>query len=526
MARPRPRPLVRPMRPVRTLAAAGVVATLVLAVSGRAGSSPNGGWAALAAAVATVLLGGALLAAADRLEVGVTLLGRRWCLHGIDAALPLMLVLAPSPWLVAAALVAAMAAPAHGRRRTWRGSEFGVLSAVTAVALAVCSALLAAPLVGGIAAAVLGGTAAALTREAMSAAAVAATARRPVLSLLRPRIAPAVLQSLAVGGFGVLVGWLARHEPTGLTGMVVPAVLVVATLEVQRQRDAEARLYASLAAEQERLGGRSADESAGVLLVTTARLLGGADVELLLVGPEGLVRYRGDESGVAGRATTPADALDDPRLLSLLSGDGVRSWHEGAGSRPVIGFAVGMRGSSAFSPVAVAVARRPVGAAAFGLQDVRVARALAAQAGPWLTPGHPAGFASPGDRQPAVAQDARRTRQFIVREAAMRLTAAAQAQELDPDRLAEELRLVQRAVAALVGERRRGRNVTRHVSARSDWSGSHQDGDGDGSREARRGTDWTTTGLLPEPAPGDAAPLASLVANAVEPAVVEPAVVA
>ncbi len=517
--------LPRSLKALRAAAASTTTAVVVLwAVLPGSERLAGSEWATFELGALVLLLAVSVLAAGERLELQLTWLGRAWSLRGADAALPLVLWAAPVPWATGAAVLAAALAGSRaaastsartamaggtskaGRRGRWwwNGVEFDVLSALTAAAAAGCVVLLSSPLTGRLVAAVLGGVAGAVVRQTASAAAVAATARRSLAGLLRPRLAPAVLQSLVAGPFGVLAAWLARYEPVGLVGLLLPAALVLAAREIERQRAAEARLYASLAAEQQRLRGRSSDEFAGVLLVIAARLLGGADVELLLAGPEGLVRYLGDESGVLSREVTSGEALDAPHLRGLLSGDGVATWLSGAGGEPAIGFAVGMRGSLS-APFAVVVARRPARAAAFGKQDARVARVLAVQAGSWLLAQdrENSDLESPAGENAAPTRgststgghDSRRTRQFIVREAAARLTAAAQARELDPERMAEELRLVQRAVAALVGERRRGREGARHVPRQA------QAGDEDGSQQARRGTDWTTTGVLPAAGP-------------------------
>ncbi len=474
---------------------------LVSAPAGDRGAALITPWTSLAVAVPAILVSGALLAVARHPVLDVRVAGRPLALRAIDGALPCVLVAVPAGWVLAAAVVASAPALLH-RRRAWRTAEFDTLGSVAAAAVAV-SVVLGTSLSacgGRVPAALLGGMAAALARELLNAQAVAAMAHRSVGGLLRPRVGPAVLQSLATGGFGVLLAWLARYAPAGLAGLAVPAVLVVALVELQRQRDTEARLYTSLASEQDNVRGRTADESARAMLVTTARLLGGADVEMLVAGPEGLVRYLGDESGVASRVDMPTEALSDPCVLELLGGDAVRSWHRDAGSRPALGFSVGTRGSASVGSLVVAVARRPLGGPAFGVHDVRLATALSAQAGSWLAAGRPAGPTRPssGSQEPASAgpNDARRTRQFIVREAAMRLTVAAQSPDPDPDRLGDELRLVQRAVAALVGERRRGRAAPRLVSGGREPGGGDAAAAGDGSEVGRRGTDWTTTGLL------------------------------
>ena len=504
--RPQRSPVRRPLRACRGAAAASTlvaVALLVVAPAGARHAALITPWTGLVVAVPVILLAGALLAAARHLVVEVRLAGHPLALRGIDAALPLVLVAAPAPWVLAAMLVATAPASLHGRR-AWRVADFDALGSVTAAAVALSTvlgtSLLAGVEHGRLPAAVLGGVAAALAGELLNAQAVAATAHRSVRGLLRPRVSPVALQSATMGGLGVLVAWLARYAPAGLTGLVVPAVLVVAVVQLQRDRDAEARLYASLSAEQDHMSGRTNDESARAMLVTTARLLGGADVELLVAGPEGLVRYLGDEAGVASRVAVPPEALSDPYVLDLLAGDGVRSWHDDAGSRPAIGFSVGTRGSASVGSLVIAVARRPLGGPAFGVHDVRLAKALSTQAGSWLAAGRSSAPATPavGSQEPAPAgqNDALRTRQFIVREAATRLTAAAGSPDPDPDRLADELRLVQRAVAALVGERRRGRAAPRHASGGREQGNGDADGAWDGTEVGRRGTDWTTTGLL------------------------------
>ena len=59
---------------------------------------------------------------------------------------------------------------------------------------------------------------------------------------------------------------------------------MASTYELQSRRSAEAKLFAALATEQQRAAGRSLEQSVTVLMTVAARVLGGADVELLLSG--------------------------------------------------------------------------------------------------------------------------------------------------------------------------------------------------------------------------------------------------
>ena len=174
----------------------------------------------------------------------------------------------------------------------------------------------------------------------MAAAGVALTARRPLLGLLLARL-PAALFMAARQRRRRAARRLAAAStrPLGLAGLAVPGLLVASTYELQSRRSAEARLFAALATEQQHPAGRSLEQSVAVLMTVAARMLGGADVELLLSGPEGLVRYTGDESGVSGRARTDPSAFDAPWVRQLLARGPVRIALDDG--RPSCAFSIG-----------------------------------------------------------------------------------------------------------------------------------------------------------------------------------------
>jgi hypothetical protein len=434
-----------------------------------------------------------LLAVASLLDVSLPVGGGHWQMRGSDATGAALLVLCPGPglWLGAALAAGALmlGAKLTGRRR-WRSLEYGVASALLQAGAA--STVTAALRYGGampVAAAVGGVLVAAFVRHAMAAAGVALTSRRPLFGLLRSRVAVALFMALGNGAVGLLVGWLFVHGPLGLAGLAVPGLLVVGTYELQARRSAEARLFAALATEQQQLAGRSLEQSVAVLMTVTARLLGGADIELLLSGPEGLVRYTGDESGVSGRMRSDPSAFDASWARQLLARGPVRvAIDEG---RPSCAFSIG----TGPTPRAVVVARRPLGVAGFQRRDVVVAHALARQAASWLTP--PPLLATPRD-----------PRLEVVREITRRILRSPEP-AADPEwssRLLDEVHALERAVAALLGSapdgtippQRDNRSDAREAAA-TGQSNPHAESDADLADEPPPGSEWTTTGLLPGP---------------------------
>lgn len=480
----------RTSRALRILTALAVVASAVLAWLPVSTGLPEANGQLLGCFPAYLPAIALLLAVAALLEVSLPIAGGRWQVRGSDAAGAALLVLCPGPglWIGAAAAAGLLmlGAKLSGRRR-WRSLDYAVASALlqAGAATALTSALRfagAAP----VAAAIGGVLAAAFTRHAMAAGGVAVTSRRPLLGLLLPRLPAALVIALGNGAVGLLVGWLMIHGPLGLAGLAVPGLLVAGTFELQARRSAEARLFAALATEQQHLAGRSLEQSVAVLMTVTARLLGGADIELLLSGPEGLVRYTGDESGVSGRMRTDPSAFDAPWVRQLLARGPVRiAFDQG---RPSCAFSIG----TGPTPRAVVVARRPPGVAGFHRRDVVIARALARQAAPWLTPAADVSL----QRDPRLE---------VVREIARRILRSPEPLA-DPEwssRLLDEVHSLERAVAALLGSAPDG-----SIPPQRDHRGEKREleettgqvrSTAEPARGAVQGPEWTTTGLLAEP---------------------------
>jgi hypothetical protein len=236
-------------------------------------------------------------------------------------------------------------------------------------------------------------------------------------------------------------------------------------------------------AELAREPGRTQDASAELLLTAAARLLGGADVELLVVTADGPVRYTGDESG--GRAARAPARLDEPWVQRALHA-GAQTGHEGG--RPYATAVLRPAGA----PVAVLRARRPAGAAAFDASELRLTDLLAAHAGAWLSPPLAPRTAEPDDGL-APARD-------TVRGHAERLADLVVSPDAD-DEVIAELHALSQSIAVLVGARAAGPGA--------------QDRPGAGGRPVAVGTavsplrglpaprpaveaaSWTTTGVLP-----------------------------
>jgi hypothetical protein len=477
----------RTPRALRVLTLAAAAGSALLAWGPGLLGLPAADGGVLGCRVAVIPALAAALALASLLNVSLPLGRAQWQVRGIDAAGAALLLLCAGPglWLatgMAAGLLMAGARATSGRR--WRSMEYATASALlqTSVAVTVACALRFGG-VGPIPSAIGGLLFGTITRHTMSAGGVALTARRPLLGLLLPRLPAELYTTGGNGAVGLLIGWLLVHAPFGVAGLVVPGLLVASTYELQARRSAEAKLFATLAVEQQRASGRSLEQSVTVLMTVAARILGGADVELLLSGPEGLVRYVGDESGVSGRSRVDPSAFDAPWVRQLLGRASVRiAADEG---RPACAFSIGTGGATR----AVVVARRPLGTSGFTRADAVFARALARQAYPWLTPA------------PEMAA-AGEPRLEVVREIARRILAAPEPTS-DPQwsrLLLDEVHGLERAVAALLGSAPGGmipsprdpgdpRDPT--APGASPETAAAQEPAGEPSRP-----DWTTTGRL------------------------------
>ncbi len=280
------------------------------------------------------------------------------------------------------------------------------------------------------------------------------------------------------GAVGLLIGWLLVHAPLGVVGLAVPGLLVASTYELQTRRSAEAKLFAALAIEQQRAAGRSLEQSVAVLMTVTARMLGGADVELMLSGPEGLVRYTGDESGVSGRARVTRRRSTRPGCASCSP----------AASVHIASMTGGRRARSRSVPGdAPCGRRRPPAARRLRLHASR--RRLRPCSGP---PGRTVADADAGDAdgpRPAAGSGARD------RPAHPALAGADVPTRNGRSRLLDEVHALERAVAALLGSAPGGaipsHASTARASCRHRWRPTPQPEDrGPAARK------WATTGRL------------------------------
>ncbi len=428
----------RPPRALRFLTWGAAAVSAVLCWGPFLAGLPAAGGELLGSAPGYLPLITLVLAICGLFDVSLPVARTQWQVRGLDAAGAALLLLCPGPglWLATAAAAGTlMLAAKLTSRRRWRSMDFVTSSSLlqASVALTATCALRYAG-ASAITAAAAGIVLAAFVRHAMAAAGVALTARRPLIGLLMPRLPAVLVMAFGNGAVGLLVGWLLGHAPLGVVGLAVPGLLVASTYELQTRRSAEAKLFAALASEQQRAAGRSLDQSVAVLMTVTARMLGGADVELILSGPEGLVRYTGDESTVSQRVRTGPAALDEPWVRQLLARGSVRIAVDDG--RPSCAFSIG----TGSTPRAVVVARRSFASAGFHHRDVVFARALARQAAPWLMPT----AEDSGPRDPRLE---------VVREIARRILRSPEpsASTEWSSRLLDEVHALERAVAALLG---------------------------------------------------------------------------
>ncbi len=438
----RPRPIPRPARRIRTLAGCAVVLALPGLVWVGLGS-PS--WWAVPALAAGIAVG-------ELAAVTFTVGRGRWQFSCTFGALGIALLLSPGAWVALGTLLGAGAAVVVRRLPRVR-AEFAVAELTASASAGVLVAHATGGSAGLLGASVLGIAAAWLVRHLLVAAAVAFTSRRSVLQIFAGGARVSFLHAAGNAATGMLAGWLAVYAPLGLLGLAVPALLLWSMFELQARQSAEADIFAELVRGQEQAGGRSVDESAQIVVTAVARVLGGADVELVVNGVDGPMRYAGDESGAPDRRRVSAEVFDEPWVMRLLGGSRVVTGAEQG--RPFCAALVGPWRQ----PLAVLVARRPRGAAPFARREATLASSLVRQVQPWLTlpdvtgvaagalP-RPRSAAGHGHADPALA---------LLREASRRLGRLADAtgQEMSPDEalpaLLDEVHAVERAVASLLG---------------------------------------------------------------------------
>lgn len=464
-----------PLRTIRAIAVLSGVAALVLLPLLGWGDVPW--WAAPVLAVAVAMSETAVV----YLQFG----RQRWQFSLTEAAIGAAWVVSTGAWTVAAVCVGV--GVAQGLRKQ---PNLKLIFNIATFALAAATgSLLAEALGGGIYGAALGMVAFWLINHGLVAVAVALTSGRNVGSLLLSSAPMSLVHTAGNSSIGLLAAFLAMDAPLGLLGLLVPLALLWTSYDQQTRRSAEAGLFAELARGQEQATGRSSDVSAQVVVTAAARLLGGADVEMVLLAADGPVRYAGDETGVLERRRVVSDAFDEPWVLRALGERGVSTGAEDG--RPFVAAVLGEPGS----PLAVLRACRPRGAAGFGRREVRLAQVLVGQAEAWLSVADLSTKNRLVAEQVELAGDSARAlgdlgaatapALTVLRESAERLARLAGSAG-GVDDIVEELHLVERAVASLLG--------AIALAAEPDLLGAASDVSV--PAPARPATDWTTTGVL------------------------------
>ncbi len=468
-------PRRHPLAAVQLLSALCALLATAVAVGTGWGHAPWWGVVVLAAGVACAEV------ALVHLQFG----RQRWTLSLTEAVLGAALVCAVGGWAVLGVALGVAVAQRVRRlprlKRQYNVAQFSVAAAL---------GQLVAGLAGG---GVLGASAGLAVFWAVNyllvALVVAVTSQRSLRSLISSSAPLSAVHTAGNSSIGLLAAHLVQTAPIGLLGLLVPLALLWTSYDQSARRKAEAELYAELARGQEQATSRSTDVSAQVVLTTAARLLGGAEVEMVLLAAEGPVRYAGDESGSSRRLRVDQDAFDEPWVLRALGAGRVAVGTEGG--RPWCSAVLGEPGA----PLAVLVARRPAGAPVFGRSDTRLAEVLAGQAETWLsvsdlTARHRAAAqqveAAGGAARALGDLGARTTPALtVLRDSAGRLARLADTAG-GVDDIVEELHLVERAVASLLG--------AVALAAEPDLLGV---GPGPGlAAPTRPAEDWTTTGVL------------------------------
>ena len=467
-----------PSRQVRAVAAGAALIALVASLLDVWGAPA---WWAVSALVAAVALS----------EIAVVSLqfGRQtWAFSLTESALGAAWVTGTGNWSVLSVLLGVLTAQTVLKRPLVK-KQFNVAMFTAATAL---GSLVAGAFGGGIPGAIAGIGVFFVVNHSLVAVAVSITSRRRLVPLLVTSMPLSAVHMAGNSSIGLLAAFLAMTAPVGLLGLLVPLALLWSSYDQSTRRSQEARLFAELASGQERATGRSSDTSAMVVVTAAARLFGGADVEMLLLAADGPVRFAGDESSTPQRLRVDADVFDEPWVMRALGARGVATGTENG--RPWCSAVLG----DPESPQAVLIARRPAGSAGFGRREVGLAEVLVLQADSWLSVADLSARARSATARVEVAGQAARALGDIgaatapalrvLSESADRLARLAESQG-GVDDIVEELHLVERAVASLLG--------AVALAADPDLAGSHGRLGGDGAlAPSRPATDWTTTGVL------------------------------
>jgi hypothetical protein len=411
---------------------------------------------------------------------------QRWSFSCTDGAIGASLVFAPGAWAVGAVVVGVLLAQTFRRQprlKVW----FNVAQFAAATGVA---AGFAHYVGGGLYGASAGMGWFWLLNHALVAGAVAITSGRRLRGLLWASAPMSALHTAGNTSVGLLAAWLTLNAPLGLLGLLVPMALLWWSYDQQTRRAAEARLFAELARGQERATGQSIEASARVVLTAAARLFGGADVELILMGADGPVRYLGDEYGVTTRERGSSAALDERWVIRALGAGGVTTGNDDG--RPYCSAVLGHREH----PLALLHAARPRGSAGFGRREVTLAEVLVGQAESWLSVADLAASRDAAlDRAEQADEAARALGDIgahtapslsVLRQSASRLAqlAGMPTGPAEVGEIVDELHAVERAVASLLG--------AIALAADSDL----RTVDGLPAEPVRPEPEWTTTGLL------------------------------
>lgn len=402
----------------------------------------------------------------------------------IDGVVAAGLLLAPGGWPVPAA-VAGLVVARRLLHQPVRWVEVARLAAATATAAALTVRLGGG--VGGVAA----GMAAYWLVGALTivpGASVRVAGWRP----LPPGVTPTAVHTAAATSLGLLAAELALRAPAGLIALAVPVVWLALSNDVRSIGGAESRLFAELARGHQVAGG-SLDVSAQAVITAAGRLIAAGEVEMVLLGADGPVRYASN-GGAVSRRRVEADAFDQPWVIRALGTGGIRTGT--AEGRPYCSAVVGKFGDLT-GPLAVLAVRRPAGAPGFGRRDVRLVRLLVRQAECWLPNGGPTAvagaFGPRGAVELAEATEAGAHPSHdltLLRDSARRLSALTGG-PADPEavgQIVEELHSVERAVASLLGAL--AMTTAQELADRAELS------QGDPSPAQRAAEEWTTTGVL------------------------------
>ena len=397
------------------------------------------------------------------------------------AVLAAALVVGPGAWAVAATGAAVLLA---GWRRPQPRVKRDVDLAGAVLATATAQ-VVATSLGGGLLAAATGLVVLEAVGCLLAAVAVHVTSSRPLVSLLTSTGPTAAAHAAGSACVGLLAGSLLVEAPAGLLGLAVPLLLLRSSYDRSTGQGPEARLLAELARGHGCEPDPALDPSSARLVTTAARLLGGADVELVLLAPDGPVLLEGDESGRLERRSVGAEAFDEPWVLRGLGAAATTAGRDG--DRPCLWAVLG----SPEQPVGVLRARRGVHDRGFERQELRLVDVLVSQSVADLVgAGTEEGAGADG---PAAPEATAAARQALAACAHRLARLAGQPGEVDDVELGEQVQLAQRAVAQVLGARALDQARPADLPIPSTASREHADESWQGPAAPQ----WMTTGVLP-----------------------------